>query len=191
LLIQRLDLAVAEGIPVLLAGGSFAFVNICDDLQSRGRSWQLPPGSQTVDGGGFKGRSRVVTVDALRQSVAEVFGIALDRCTNLFGMSELASQLYDSADVCAGPLGERPKSGAEFIRAIVRDPADLTPMPCGTGLLEIVDLCVLDRPHRILTGDSAIARDDGVVITGRIKGGQSRGCSLTLDEMTGGSDVRR
>lgn len=187
LLLSRLDTAVSQGIPVVLIGGSFAYVNVCDALENMGRAWELPKGSRMIDAGGFKGRSRVVGVDSLRSMVGRVFGIASSECTNLFGMTELASQLYDSADVAVGPIGERPKGATSFVQPRVRDSLDLSLRAEGTGLLEVVDLCILDRPHVVLTGDRGVARPEGVAITGRVERGQSRGCSLTLDAMTGGA----
>lgn len=185
LLEQRLDAAVAEGLPVVLVGATFAFVNICDALEAQGRSWQLPPGSRMYDGGGFKGRSRVMAVDDLRDAVRRVFGI--ERFGNIFGMTELANPLYDSADVAAGPLGERPKAGGIAGGPKVRDPRTREYRERGPGLLEITDYALLDRPHVLLTGDVGIAVPEGVAIAGRISGSTSRGCSLSLDEMTGGA----
>jgi len=186
LLACRVEAAIAADRPVVLIGGSFAFVNVCDTLQEQGRSWSLPPGSWMMDGGGFKGRSRVVSVEQLRATARRVFGIADGCFLNLFGMTELANQLFDAADVPVGPLGERPKGASRFIQPAVRDPVTLLPRAAGAGLLEVSDLCVLDRPSVLLTGDWAVACSDGVAIAGRIAGSSSRGCSLTLDEMTGG-----
>lgn len=187
LLCSRLDVAVAEGIPVVLIGGSFAFVNVCDALEAQKRSWSLAAGSRMIDAGGFKGRSRVASVEGLRSAAARVFGIAPGANTNLFGMTELASQLYDAADIAVGPLGERPKGRTAYVQPRVRDAQTLARRDAGVGLLEVVDLCIIDRPHVVLTGDRGIARPEGVAIAGRIERGQSRGCSLTLDAMTGGN----
>jgi hypothetical protein len=184
---RRLDTAVAENLPVVLIGASFAFVNICDASESQGRRWQLPPGSRTVDAGGFKGRSRVVDVDSLRSAINRVFGIPAQQCINLFGMTELASQLYDGADIPLGPLGERPKSILPWVRPQVRDAHSLELRATGSGLLEVVDLCIIDRPYAVLTGDRGIACEAGVASAGRIERGQSRGCSLTLDAITQGT----
>ena len=185
LLESRLDAAVAEGLPVVLLGGTFAFVNICDALDARGRSWRLPPGSAVYEGGGFKGRSRVMNVADLRATVGRVFGV--ERFVNIFGMTELANQLYDAADTPVGPLGERPKASHVAGGPKVRDPRTREYLAEGTGLLEITDLSILDRPHVLLTGDLGIATHEGVAIAGRIAGSTSRGCSLTLDAMTGGA----
>jgi hypothetical protein len=185
LLARRLDTAVAEGLPVVLVGATFAFVNICDALEAQGQSWRLPPGSRMYDGGGFKGRSRIMRVDDLRAAVRRVFGIG--RHGNIFGMTELANQLYDASDTPVGPLGERPKGAHPAGGPRVRDPHTREYLTEGTGLLEITDLSLLDRPHVLLTGDLGIAGPEGVAIAGRVAGGTSRGCSLTLDDMTGGA----
>src|SRR5207247_6623320 len=48
---ECLERAEAEGEPVLIVGASFSFVLLFDFLQERGRSFSLPPGSRTADGG--------------------------------------------------------------------------------------------------------------------------------------------
>ncbi|MGC7102121.1 acyl-CoA reductase [Amycolatopsis lurida] len=183
-LASALDAATAANIPVVLLGGSFSFVNACAELTRRGRGFTLPAGSKAVDAGGFKGRARTVRVADLRETIAEVFGIARDRFTNLFGMTELASQFYDRSDVPVGPLGERPKGSLPFAHLRVRDPDTMKPLDSGLGLLEVSDLCLIDRPPTLLTGDLAIAADSGAAVVGRARRGSGRGCSLTLDALT-------
>lgn len=183
LLADKVQRAVSADQPVVLIGGSFAFVNVCDALEARGQRWALPPGSRMIDAGGFKGRSRELDVDTLRASVGRVFGVSPDRCTNLFGMTELASQLYDGADVPLGPLAERPKSRTPFVEPRVRAVESMDRIEAGPGLLEVADLCILDRPYVVLTGDLAIASADGVAITGRAERGETRGCSLSLESL--------
>jgi hypothetical protein len=182
-----LDRAEREARPVVLIGGSFAYVNICERLEGMGVRWSLAPGSRAVDAGGFKGRSRAVDVAELRALIARSFGIAPEACLNLFGMTELASQLYDARDVAVGPLGERPKGRLPFAYPRVRDAHTLALRDAGPGLLEVVDCAVLDRPCAVLTGDVGVATPDGVAITGRVQRGTSRGCSLTLDALTSGA----
>jgi hypothetical protein len=185
-----LDRAVDADRPVVMIGASFAFVNICDQLEAQRRRWQLPVGSRMIDAGGFKTHSRVIGTDDLRGMVLRSFGIAPAHCKNLFGMTELASQLYDGADRRVGPRGERPKSSENFVKACVRDPLTLEMKPDGRGLLEILDLCVLDRPPVVLTGDIGVASPDGVAIVGRVERAP-RGCSLVLDQMTAGGGNAR
>jgi hypothetical protein len=189
LLAARLKLAAQEKLAVVLIGGSLAFVNACAELEARGLRWVLPLGSRVVDAGGFKGRARGIDVAGLRMLLERTFGISPEACTNLFGMTELASQLYDAADTAVGPLGERPKGRTSFVWPQVRDAHDLQLRERGSGLLEVVDLCILDRPHRILTGDRGIAVPDGVAVAGRVQRGQTRGCSLTLDALTESSEA--
>ena len=181
---ELLGRAEREARPVVLIGGSFSFVNVCERLEAAGERWSLAAGSRAVDAGGFKGRSRAVDVGGLRALISRSFGIAPRACINLFGMTELASQLYDARDVAVGPLGERPKSRLPFVYPRVRDAHTLALRDDGPGLQEVVDCAVLDRPCTVLTGDVGVATPDGVAITGRVQRGTSRGCSLTLDAIT-------
>jgi hypothetical protein len=183
LLRRLLDGAVIEQRPVVIIGATSVFVNVCHALRERGHVWALPAGSRLVDAGGHK-RTRQVTVDEIRTMAAEVFGIGHDGHRNLFGMTELASQLYDGDDTAAGPSGERPKGSETFVRAQVRAPVDLTLIDHGIGLLEVVDLCILDRPCAVLTGDWGLAGPTGTAIIGRVAQGRPRGCSLALDHVT-------
>jgi Acyl-CoA reductase (LuxC) len=162
-----LNMSVAEQQPVVLIGATSLFVNLCQSLRGLGKSWELPSGSRLVDAGGHK-RTRQVTVEEIRTMAAEVFGIAPGGHRNLFGMTELASQLYDADDTAAGPSGERPKGSETFVRAQVRAPADLTLLDHGVGLLEVVDLCILDRPCAVLTGDWGLAGPTGTAVIGRV-----------------------
>jgi hypothetical protein len=191
--LQRLlERAVAADQPVVLIGGSFAFVNLCERLEALGKCWVLPAGSRMVDAGGFKGCSRSMTVAQLRSLVADTLGVTSARSTNIFGMTELASQLYDAEDRPLGPNGERPKRALPHVWPRLRNPRDLTLMAAGTGLLEVVDLCILDRPCTVLTGDLAVRDGAAIACAGRIRGSGSRGCSLTLDALTapGGDSAR-
>ena len=181
---RLLDRAVAADQPVVLIGGSFAFVNVCERMQALGKRWVLPAGSRMVDAGGFKGRSRSMDVAQLRALVAMTLGVTSARSTNIFGMTELASQLYDAEDRPLGPSGERPKRALPHVWPRLRSPLDLQLMAAGTGLLEVVDLCILDRPCVVLTGDLAVGDGVALACAGRIRGSESRGCSLTLDALT-------
>jgi len=181
MLIERIDRAISEQRPIVMIGGSFAFVHLCDALATQTRRWELPQGSRVVDAGGFKGRSRELDVDVLRGEMAKIFGLPRAGFTNIFGMTELASQLYDASQTRVGPKGERPKHPLEFVRPCVRDPLSWSLTESGAGLLEIADLCVLDRPHVVLTGDWGIASREGVAITGRVVASESRGCALAFE----------
>jgi hypothetical protein len=187
LLDRLLRRATAADQPVILIGGSFAFVNLCEQLQRAGTRWKLPAGSRMVDAGGFKGRSRTMDVAGLRSLAAETFGLepSDSRCfTNIFGMTELASQLYDGEDRPLGPLGERPREVRPHVWPRLRDAHTMELTERGLGLLEVVDLAILDRPCIVLTGDLAIGDGRAVALAGRASSAGSRGCSLTLDALT-------
>lgn len=181
--IRTLDRCCIDRRPVVMIGGSFAFVHLYDACIERRLDWSLPPLSRLIDAGGFKGRSRALNVDTLRSNLRSVFEIDAGAFMNLFGMTELASQLYDSSDTPLGPDGERPKGAYPFIRPKIRCPFSGEPLPEGSGLLEITDLCVLDRPGAVMTGDWGIASGEGVAITGRVAASDSRGCALNLESM--------
>jgi hypothetical protein len=181
---ELLGRAVAADQPVVMLGGSFAFVNLCERLRALHKRWRLPSGSRVVDAGGFKGRSRCMSVEALRALVADTFGVPKTRFTNIFGMTELASQLYDAADAPLGPSAERRKRALAHAWPRLRNPRDLRLLASGTGLLEVVDLCVIDRPCVVLTGDLGVGDEAGIALAGRVQGSDSRGCSLTLDALT-------
>jgi hypothetical protein len=168
-LIGRLNRAVVEDQPVVMIGDSSAFVQLCDALTGLGR-WVLPYRSRIVDTGGFDGRSRELEVDALRGRLAAILGLGRECFNSVFGKTELASQLYDGVNLPHGPRGERPKHALEFVRPRVRNPRTWATAAAGPGLLDVADLCVLDRPYAVLTGDRAVASKHGVVITGRDAG---------------------
>ncbi|MCV7075401.1 LuxE/PaaK family acyltransferase [Mycobacterium szulgai] len=185
---ERLETVIERvcdaGQPAVLIGGSSVFANVCEHFATRAKTFALPAGSRVVDAGGFKRQSAPLHVDALRASLTEVFGIPAGRFMNLFGMTELASQLYDRGDASIGPLGERIKGGQPYVQLRVRDAETMNPVDDGLGLLEVIDLCVLDRPPALLTGDLAVAAPDGAAIVGRVQRNSTRGCSVSLDALT-------
>ena len=184
LLQKVLDAAVLDNLPVILLGGSSAFVNLCVLLKQQNLRWQLPAGSQVMDAGGFKSRAGEIKVEDMRTMVSETFGVPIQAFKNIFGMTELASQLYDAVNSAVGPLGECPKGNETFVECYVRSPLTMKRGESTIGMLEVVDLCIIDRPCTVLTGDLGIATAEGVAIVGRVARGQSRGCSLALDEVT-------
>ncbi|MFC1642479.1 acyl-CoA reductase, partial [Myxococcota bacterium] len=184
-LCRLLEQAVAEQVPVLLTAGTFTMVNVCDALAAAGRLFELPAGSTVLDAGGFKNRSRWVTVPEYERLVRERFGPV--RCVNLFGMTELASQLYDAGPEPVGPSGQRVKAGNAWTWPTVRDSRTLEVSEGGFGLLEVTDLAIIDRPCVVLADDVALGTPGGAVVLGRAKGAPTRGCTLHLEEMVGGT----
>ena len=180
--------AAAEGDrPVALLGTSFSFVHLLDHLAEEGRRYQLPPGSRMMDTGGYKGRSREVPADRLRELYGEFFGIEPTYCINEYGMTELCSQYYDATlhDAVRGVAGRpRRKRGPPWLRPRVLDPDTLQPVAAGeVGILAHYDLANVDSVLAILTEDRGREVEDGFVVLGRAQGAVPRGCSIALDDL--------
>lgn len=178
--------ATEKGIPITLIGASFGFVHLLDGLNAQGLRLQLPPGSRTMDAGGFKGRSREVSGEWMQGQVAEWLGVPATHVINLLGMTELPSQLYD--DRLAAHLQDRkPLLGKRippWMRVQVLEPQSLQPCAPGQpGLIRVVDLANLERPLSLLSDDVGVLFADGSLkVLGRATGADARGCSLSIEE---------
>lgn len=178
-----------DGTPVCLLGTSFAFVHWLDSLREGGERFELPPGSRLMDTGGYKGRSREVEPERMRDAYEELLGIPPVRQVNEYGMTELLSQYYDAAlrDHVLGGSGEpRRKLGPPWLRALVVDPETLEPLPQGhTGILRHVDLANLDSVLAVQTEDLGRTVPGGFLLLGRAPGATPRGCSIAADLLIG------
>lgn len=186
-LIKELRASEEERIPVTLCGGSFGFVNFFDYCHEKGLRFKLPSGSRILDAGGFKGKSREVNRDEFMREVEEIFGIKKDYAVNLLGMTEIASQFYDNTlkNCCRGISARNAKVNPPWTRTVVVDPESLDPLPPGElGLLKHIDLANRGHILAIQTDDLGRITPEGFEVFGRAKGDASRGCSLTIDEMT-------
>lgn len=173
--------AVDEGTPVTLIGATFGFVQLADAWAAAGHRLALPPGSRVMDAGGNKGRARELSRSAFAALVEATFGVTPRWQTNLLGMTELGSQIYDHV---VGDPDPRPvKRPPPWMRSWVVDPERLAPVADGAeGLLVHLDLANLDHPALVLTQDLGRRRGDGFEILGRAEGAEARGCSVALDE---------
>ncbi|NDY41403.1 hypothetical protein G3N55_00865 [Dissulfurirhabdus thermomarina] len=165
-----------EKDPVCLVGGSFGFVNFMDAAAGR-RPGPLPEGSRLLDAGGFKGRSRELDRTAFVAEASGFFGLDPDRCYNLYGLTELASQFYSR--------NRGPKVPPPWARARVVDPLTLEEvLPGRTGVPLLLDLANVSRPMAVLTDDIAVNLGGGRFdVVGRASGAAPRGCSLSLEEV--------
>jgi Acyl-protein synthetase, LuxE len=179
-----LERAEADDAPVCLIGTSFAFVHWLDRLAARGDRYALPAGSRLMDTGGYKGRSREVDADEMRQRYYEMLGVPPSHCVNEYGMTEMCSQFYDSAlrDAVRGRERIRHKLVPPWVRTRVVDPETLEPVAPGTvGLLQHFDLANLNSVMAIQTEDAGYAVDGGFHLIGRAPGATPRGCSIAMD----------
>src|SRR5262249_19119058 len=85
--------AQASRRPLAILGTSFSFVHVLDALGAT--RLPLPEGSRILHTGGFKGRSREVSAEDLRTSLAHAFGLDPAFIVGEYGMTELSSQLYE------------------------------------------------------------------------------------------------
>lgn len=191
------DRSPADGgdeTPIVLAGTSFAFVHLLDAVTSaKGSSdaatpWRLPHGSRVLETGGFKGRSREVPADVLREALARLFDIPERSIVNQYGMTELGSQFYDST--LSDPVGPRRKLAPPWTRVRLLDPATGLDVPDGAvGRIRIDDLANTGSVAAIQTADlgRAVLDDGGEAIgfevLGREAGAEMRGCSIATDVM--------
>jgi hypothetical protein len=176
--------AEADRVPVTLVGASFAFVHFLDRLAAAGRGYRLPAGSRLMDAGGLKGRSRAATPAELRRLAGERLGIPGERCVNLLGMTELASQIYDGT--LADPAAPRCKRNPPWTRTRVLDPETLAEVVVGQqGLLCHIDLANLERPLCIQTDDLGVRLAGGFEVLGRACSEGDRGCALGIEELLG------
>jgi hypothetical protein len=190
----RLDEAVADATadhrPVLLLGTSAAFIHWLDRLAATGARHALPEGSRLMDTGGFKGGGRQIAPEQLRQAYADLLRLPPDHCVNEYGMTEMLSQLYDTAlrDRHRGRGGHGRKQGPPWLRSLAVDPETLDPLPPGRrGLLRHVDLANLGSVAAIQTADLGMVDADGLILEGRVSGAPPRGCSIAMDLLLGGN----
>ncbi len=185
-LLEDLRKVEKAGEPVCLLGASFAFVHFLDASMEKGLRFRLAAGSRVMDTGGFKGRSREVPQDTLYSLIAEYLGVPPDHCVNMYGMTELSMQCYDSP-LRRRSLGRRQAHILEappWARTVILDPDALAVLPHGEqGFICHYDLANCSSVVGILTEDLGVASAEGFEFLGRVKGSESRGCSVSVDEM--------
>jgi hypothetical protein len=174
-----LHAAERSGEPCALLGASYSFVHLLDAFGAEGARWRLPPGSRILDTGGYKGHSRELPLDAFYAALAGTFGVPRERCVNMYGMTELSTQLYDDGNAVVPSV----KSGPHWIRSRLVDPLSGRELPRGErGVLVHCDLANFNSVTSILTEDVGVAVDGGFLLLGRAEGAQAKGCSLAVEE---------
>jgi len=189
-LLRALERALADAAPVVLCGTAFAFMHVLDALASRDVRLALPPGSRVMETGGFKGRSRELTRDALYGEIERRLGVPPERCVNQYGMTELASQFHDS--VLRFPGTRRRKLGPPWARVRLVSPETGEDVAPGeVGMIAVYDLGNTGSVLAVQTADLGRAIGEGFEVLGREAGAEARGCSLALDEMLASSSEGR
>ena len=119
----------------------------------------------------------------LQRAMQRLPGIAF---LQSYGMTELSMQCYDSP-IRRRRLG-RPEAhvmeAPPWARTVILDPDTLGVLPQGqTGIICHYDLANCSSVVGILTEDLGVATAEGFRFLGRVKGSESRGCSVSVDEM--------
>ncbi len=161
--------------PLVLLGTAFMFVHLLDELEQRGVSITLPPGSRVMETGGYKGRSRELPKAELHALLTTRLGIPATAIVCEYGMSELSSQAYSLFALHASLPFRFPL----WCRTLIVSPETGREVADGeTGLLRIFDLANVRSVMAIQTEDLAVRRGDGFELLGRASQAEARGCSL-------------
>ena len=186
-IIRELRNAEKGNIPVALIGASLGFLAFFDYCHDKEISFQLPPGSRTLDAGGYKGRTRTIAKDEFLSLVFTYLGIHQEMSVNLLGMTELGSQLYDNSlkNYFKNLPDRRYKENPPWTRTRVLDPRTMKEVPVnGIGILWHLDLTNVERIAFIQTDDIGRRCEHGFEILGRARASEARGCSLSIEELT-------
>jgi hypothetical protein len=178
-LIQELEHAEQSGEPYALLGASFSFVHLFENLAKIGRSFQLPPGSRILDTGGFKNQSKEWEPDEFYQELSRVLGVPREDCINMYGMTELSSQLYDAGNEQVPSV----KSGPHWVKTRIIHPFTGEEVAEGErGVIVHCDLANFNSVTTILTEDLGMKVGEGFLLLGRVQGTEAKGCSIAVEE---------
>lgn len=172
--------------PVMLIGATFSYVHLIDYLKENSLHFKLAEGSRIFDTGGFKGQSREVEMASLYLLFQELFQIGRNFCINMYGMTELSSQIYDQTirSTLTGNVAIYDKTGSAWVKTMILNPDTLEPVNDGEiGVIAHIDLANWNASQAILTEDLGCKTDHGFVLLGRVQGSEARGCSIAIDQL--------
>jgi hypothetical protein len=181
-LVSLLEMAARTGLPVVLLGTAFSFVQLLDHLVSNRLHCRLPGGSRMMETGGYKGRSRALPKAELHHLIADRLGLGPGQIVCEYGMSEASSQAYDHR-LGAVACGAAPAGGVfrfpPWARVQIISPETNREVSEGeTGLIRLFDLANLRSVLGLQTEDLGVRRADGFELIGRAALTEARGCSL-------------
>lgn len=181
---RAVRVADARGDPIVLLCTSFALLAALDELE--GETLPFPQGSRIMLTGGFKGRSREISLSELWEKAACSFELPADALVLEYGMTELTSQLYgfrraDRALYQAPP----------WLMVSAVDPRTEEPVSQGEiGIAKFIDLGNVDSAVAVLTQDQIRIEDGCIELLGRAPQSPARGCSLAYEGLLRGSAQR-
>jgi hypothetical protein len=171
--------------PVVLCATAFLLKAFLDGLSARKIFLKLPPGSRLMETGGFKGKTKEISKQALYRLCDRHLGIPKDFCVSEYGMTELSSQFYDTTlrDKIFKIKREPFKEGPAWTRTLVMDPRTGVEVKKGkVGVLRHFDLANRGSVMAVQTEDLGRAKGDGFELLGRAPKADLRGCSLSYEE---------
>jgi phenylacetate-coenzyme A ligase PaaK-like adenylate-forming protein len=178
-LIKELEKAEKSNEPYALLGASFSFVHLFEELNKRGKTFSLPKGSRILDTGGFKNQSKELDLATFYNQLSASLGVVRSSCINMYGMTELSTQFYDSGNEIVPSV----KSGPHWINTKIVNPITGEEVPKGKrGVLVHCDLANFNSVTTILTEDMGMKHSNGFLLLGRVKGADAKGCSMAVDE---------
>lgn len=196
--LKWLEKVKKSGEPAFLLGTTMAFVHARDEMAKKEIRFRLPPGSRVMDTGGHKGKGRGVTRDEVLHLFDEYFGISPEYVVNEYGMTEMGTQYYDTYLEREERKGGKRIGGREkdegkishgkfrippWARVRILDPLSLEELPPGEmGVLQHLDLTNVGSAISLLTEDVGYMVANGFILSGRAKGSEARGCSISADE---------
>lgn len=165
--------------PVLVFGTPPELSGLLTHLSSAARRIRLPPGSQVVTGGGWKGRTAIPRAE-LVERVAEHLGVPRERYVDTYSTSEL-NTVFPS---CVDDRYHIPPCVEPVVVDGLLAPVDGDDVE---GTLAVLDPFALSYPGFVVTGDAVRLRRDpcGCGLTGpslagpivRADGAGERGCA--------------
>jgi hypothetical protein len=193
--LKALRESCANGKPLIMLGTAFSFVHLLDFLAEQDLRFQLPAGSQVMETGGYKNRSRSLPKAELHQLITERLGVPPSHIICEYGMSELSSQAYDRVagdgwrvtDKDSTPrhstLVTRHFLFPPWVRLQIVSPETGYEVAEGeTGLIRVFDLANVFSVMAIQTEDLGIRRAEHFELIGRAALAEPRGCSLMVAE---------
>jgi acyl-CoA synthetase (AMP-forming)/AMP-acid ligase II len=180
-LVTLLRGAEQSATPIFLLGATFSFIHFLDHCRENGLSFHLPEGSRLMDTGGIKKRSRDLSPEQFVQDISNLFDIPESLIGNMYGMTELSSQFYDTR--MGETLLNRPNIPPHWVRTRVVHPETMLDVEIGErGIIVHYDLANLYSVLAMMTEDVGIRMENGFVLLGRAEGAEARGCSLAVEE---------
>ncbi|MDA8016622.1 MAG: hypothetical protein MPN21_04160 [Thermoanaerobaculia bacterium] len=178
----------ADRQPVTILTTAFALAQLLEALEGLG-GVRLAAGSTMMETGGFKGRRKELSRPELLLGVERWLGLPADRVVREYGMTELTGHVY--SDVLHGGDPDVFRV-PHWMRVRLLDPVSLHEVPRGEeGLVAVVDLANVGSALHVVSQDVGTSGEDlghdgaHFRLVGRAAGADLRGCSLTVEELTG------